>query len=249
MQMTQPLTLAALLGAGAVLGVMGPFDTSDHLGLFPRLAYWIFLTGAGYGIGSLVGHVLSLRTQALHFLLRTSIMAPITGGLITLVVMSVNYLVFGLTPGRAAVASLAGTTIAIAWIVTAVLIYSETARPDTVKGAAMAPGPTPPLPPILERLPLELRGPLVALSVEDHYVWVQTTKGSEMVLLRLSDAMRETGGVRGAQVHRSHWVALDQVAQARREKDRAILTLTTGAEIPVSRANLPKIKDAGLLPK
>jgi len=70
-----------------------------------------------------------------------------------------------------------------------------------------------------------------------------------MVLMRLSDAMKETGDLPGAQVHRSHWVAFSAVRAARRDGDRAILTLTSGVEIPVSRANLPKVKEAGLLPR
>lgn len=107
----------------------------------------------------------------------------------------------------------------------------------------------PPVVPLLERLPLDKRGDLVALSVEDHYVRIKTTIGTEMILMRLSDAIRETGDTRGDQVHRSHWVSYDQVASARREGDRAILTLKDGGEIPVSRANLPKIREAGLLPR
>jgi len=74
-------------------------------------------------------------------------------------------------------------------------------------------------------------------------------QGESLVLLRLSDAIREVGDTAGAQVHRSHWVAWDAITAARREGDRAILTLKTGTEIPVSRANLGKIKDAGFLPK
>lgn len=104
-------------------------------------------------------------------------------------------------------------------------------------------------PPILQRLPLEKRGTLLALSVEDHYVRVHTSQGTEMVLMRLSDAMKETGNIPGAQVHRSHWVAFKAVTAARREGDRAILTLSSGVDIPVSRANLSKVKEAGLLPR
>ena len=67
--------------------------------------------------------------------------------------------------------------------------------------------------------------------------------------MRLSDAVKEVGPNPGAQVHRSHWVSFDQVENVRRTSDRAILTMRSGAEIPVSRANLPKIKEAGLLPE
>ena len=87
----------------------------------------------------------------------------------------------------------------------------------------------------------------MALSVEDHYVRIMTSKGADVVLLRLSDAMRETGDELGLQVHRSHWVALSAVKSTRRDGDRAILTLTTGEDIPVSRRYMPDIKEAGLL--
>nr|WP_301270752.1 MULTISPECIES: LytTR family DNA-binding domain-containing protein [unclassified Roseobacter] len=103
--------------------------------------------------------------------------------------------------------------------------------------------------PLLDRLPLEKRGPLVALSVEDHYVRVRTTKGEEMVLMRLTDAIREVGATAGLQVHRSHWVALDAVRSARREGDRAILTMSHGGDIPVSRSRLADAKSARLLPR
>ena len=103
--------------------------------------------------------------------------------------------------------------------------------------------------PLLDRIPFEKRAALVALSVEDHYVRIRTLKGEELVLMRLSDAMKEVGTTHGAQVHRSHWAAFDQVASVRREGDRAVLTMKTGIEIPVSRANISHIKEAGLLPR
>ena len=118
------------------------------------------------------------------------------------------------------------------------------------QSAQSAPAPMQAVQPtILDRIPLDKRGPLVALSVEDHYVRVQTVKGEELILMRLSDAIKEVGMILGAKVHRSHWVAFEHVTAARREADRAILTLTTGRDIPVSRANLAKIKEAGLLPE
>nr|WP_255552328.1 LytTR family DNA-binding domain-containing protein [Maritimibacter dapengensis] len=102
---------------------------------------------------------------------------------------------------------------------------------------------------ILDRLPIEKRGPLISLSVQDHYVEVATTKGTELVLLRLSDAMAEVGDTPGLQVHRSHWIATGAVKSARRDGARAILTMADGRDIPVSRTYLPAIKEAGLLPR
>jgi DNA-binding LytR/AlgR family response regulator len=42
-------------------------------------------------------------------------------------------------------------------------------------------------------------------------------------------------------------VALKAVTAARREGDRAILTIVDGTEIPVSRSNVPGLREEGLL--
>lgn len=104
-------------------------------------------------------------------------------------------------------------------------------------------------PTVLARLPLEKRGALIALSAEDHYVRVTTTAGTELVLMRLSDAMAEVGQTQGLQVHRSHWVAQDQVIKVTRIGDRGELTLSDGSTCPISRGFMPAVRAAGLLPK
>ena len=87
------------------------------------------------------------------------------------------------------------------------------------------------------------------MSVQDHYVEVTTTAGSSLLLMRLSDAMRETGDVEGLQVHRSHWVARAHVTAAKREGDKAILTLSDGRNLPASRSHIKALKEIGILPR
>lgn len=97
-----------------------------------------------------------------------------------------------------------------------------------------APSPAPPK--FLDRLPLKLRGAEVwAVEAEDHYLRLHTSKGQDLILMRLSDAVAELEGIEGVQVHRSWWVARDAIADARRGDGRATLTLKDGAEVPVSR--------------
>ncbi|MFT7592871.1 MAG: hypothetical protein ACI8R4_000181 [Paracoccaceae bacterium] len=115
-------------------------------------------------------------------------------------------------------------------------------EPATVSADSIAP-------PLLTRLALDKRGALVSLSVSDHYVDVVTSKGREMILIRLGDAMRETAPVRGMNVHRSHWVAMDQVVEVRRTGETAILRTSSGGDIPVSRTYMKPLRDSGLLPK
>ncbi|WGW03327.1 LytTR family DNA-binding domain-containing protein [Tropicibacter oceani] len=244
-QIGQPVALVALIAIAAVLGLAGPFGTEARLTLLPRLAYWLVTVFATYGWGLMAGLLLDRPTAALPFWQRVLVVGSATGAGVCVAVLAINLVTFGWWPGRAEWLPLLGTIFVIAVIITAALGLISRQAP-----AAHAPSPAPPaLPPILDRLPLDKRGPLVALSVEDHYVRVRTTKGEELVLMRLSDAIREVGATPGDQVHRSHWAAFGQVTSVRREGDRAILTMRVGDDLPVSRANLPKIKEAGLLPR
>ena len=105
----------------------------------------------------------------------------------------------------------------------------------------------PPAPPkFLERLPLKLRGAEIwAIEAEDHYLRLHTSKGQDLILLRLADAVAELDGIEGAQVHRSWWVARDAIVDAKRGDGRATLTLKDGAEVPVSRTYAGELRDKG----
>ena len=105
-----------------------------------------------------------------------------------------------------------------------------------------------PPPRLLNRLPKALRGPLIALTATDHYTEVTTTLGSTRLLMRLSDAMAEAAPTPGLRIHRSHWVALDHIRDARRDGPRASITLTNGTELPVSRSHVAALEETGLLP-
>jgi hypothetical protein len=102
------------------------------------------------------------------------------------------------------------------------------------RASSLAAAPQPPK--FLDRLPLKLRGGEVwAVEAEDHYLRLHTSKGQDLILLRLADAIAELDGIEGAQVHRSWWVARDAIVDAQRGDGRATLTLKDGAEVPVSR--------------
>jgi hypothetical protein len=106
-------------------------------------------------------------------------------------------------------------------------------RAPVVTHAAPA-GAAPPR--FLARLPARLQGAEVwALEAEDHYLRLHTSKGQELILMRLGDAVAELQGVEGAQTHRSWWVARAAVREGRRGDGRATLILPDGREAPVSR--------------
>jgi hypothetical protein len=114
------------------------------------------------------------------------------------------------------------------------------------EGEATAQAAPPAPPKFLERLPLKLRGGEVwAVEAEDHYLRLHTSKGQDLILLRLADAVAELDGIEGAQVHRSWWVARDAIVDAKRGDGRAVLTLKDGAEVPVSRTYAGLLRERG----
>ncbi len=97
----------------------------------------------------------------------------------------------------------------------------------------------------LDRIPGKLRGAdIYAVQSEDHYLRVRTSKGSDLILMRLSDAIAELEGIEGAQTHRSWWVAKDGIAAVSRAGGRVTLQLKDGAEAPVSRPNVRALRES-----
>ena len=98
---------------------------------------------------------------------------------------------------------------------------------------------------LFARMSPRLGREVLALQGEDHYVRVHTPLGSELLLMRLGDAIHELGGLAGERVHRSWWVAREAVASARANGRRLSLTLTNGLEVPVSREASARLRRSG----
>ena len=234
-EVQQPQTLAAFAGIGVILAILAPFGTDDALRAVPRALYWTANVAVTYAVGSLVntGALTALNGRLIRPF-QVAAAAFANALVVAPVVWAINAALFGQMPAALGFFLTAGALAALITVLMNIMDPPKTAQTQA--------------PTILDRLPLEKRGTLVAISVEDHYVRVRTAAGEAMVLMRLSDAIRETSPVPGLQVHRSHWVALDAVKGAARQGDRAILTMAVGDPFPASRSNLPALRQAGLLP-
>ncbi len=121
-------------------------------------------------------------------------------------------------------------------------------RPDPEEVAdAPAPEPEPVTDRLLHRIEPEQRGPILSMSVRDHYVDVQTGKGQVSLLLRFSDAMTEVDPQAGVQVHRSHWVAWQAIEAVERDGTKLHLRLKSGTRVPVSKNHREKLQARGLI--
>jgi len=227
--------------AGAFLALTGAFGM-DAAPLAVRLAYWIGLCLTGALVGSAIAWLLDRdgRIDAHPWryaaLLALAITLPFT-----IVVWLVTSLVFFDTVSLAALPGFLPPVLLVTSAMTGLNLLVQ--RQPAQTHAAPA-GAAPPR--FLERLPPKLRGgELYAVESQDHYLRLHTSKGQDLILLRLSDAVAELEGIEGAQTHRSWWVARDAVEHTRRGDGRATLTLKGGVEAPVSRAYARALREAG----
>ncbi|MEM0900717.1 MAG: LytTR family DNA-binding domain-containing protein [Pseudomonadota bacterium] len=239
--MANPVRMVALIGTGVIAAIAAPFGSGDVMVLVPRLAYWVVLVVVTYILGY-VAYRMAVKAKPQSLALRILIAGALTAFSAYAVILLMNGLALQNWPSVDAALLLFANTAVISFVVAAIF---QIAYPPNID----APDQTVARPRILDRLPIEKRGQLVSMSVEDHYVRIRTLSGEELVLMRMSDAMREVPQALGLQVHRSHWIAENQIKSAARKGDGAVLSMTAGPDIPVSRTNVAKLYAAGILQK
>jgi hypothetical protein len=234
--------------AGLFLAYAGAFGTAPAP-LPQRLGYWI----TTMVLASLIGAAVFLPPYLAGWL-KTR---PLVGSVIVALVMSapLTVLVWFLGPqffpdylatDPKALPGYFPPVFLVSVIMTAInhLAADHAERRKAQVTHAAPAGAAPPK--FLQRLPPKLRGgELYAVEAEDHYLRLHTSKGADLILMRLADAIAELDGLEGAQTHRSWWVAKAAVADARRADGRGVLTLKNGVEAPVSRSYAGSLRDAG----
>ena len=223
----------------------------DPIPLWKRLAYWLGLL--------LLGSALSLGWQvwmawrgARPTPLRAAGLAAGLTVVMTPVVFAATRVMFGGGWRWEVLASFVGPVFLVCAAMTVLNVLTVRARAARdAEAPSSAAGPAAPPPTVLAerfraRLPHRLRtADIHAVEAEDHYLRVHTDRGSDLLLMRLADALEELAAIEGARTHRSWWVARGAVAEARRGDGRATLVLASGVEVPVSRSYAPALRGAG----
>ena len=96
-------------------------------------------------------------------------------------------------------------------------------------------------PEFMRRLSPEHAGTLWALSSERHYVRVRTDAGSELLLMRLGDAMDQCRHLDGVQLHRSHWINRSGLDRVVRRSGKLEAVLVDGESLPISRRHQAEV--------
>lgn len=225
-----PLLIWLVLSVLATLA--GPFGTLEVMRPVPRAVYWTGTIGVSILLSLIAGRFAQRSGRLRGFAIwALFVLAVGTGSHLA------NMAIFSEWGGLHDWLYLTGIT-GVTTAAVHLLIWGATSRKDETAPQAKVDR-------FQRRLTLEARGPLVRIEAQDHYLNVVTQKGSDLILMRLGDAMSELEG-RGLQVHRSHWIAVDAVTAHRREKGRNILVMADGAEVPVSRSFRAQAQSAGL---
>ncbi len=231
---------------GVLCAFLGPFGTFADMSPAARVAYWVTI----------------FVVECMQVLAALVLLAWLGDGRWPMVVLGVGASVLTSVPATAEVALLeyllrnANPFDSIGSIFTKVLLLTlaVTIPFVLIRERLRTPAPPPAAVPVaaggdgeslLKRVKPGVRGELWALQMEDHYLRVHTSSGNDLILHRMSDAVAEVAGVEGRQVHRSWWVARAAIAAAERDGRRLVLVLKSGLKVPVSRANVAAIKDAG----
>jgi DNA-binding LytR/AlgR family response regulator len=233
--------VVASMGAGVFLALAGAFE-SGTIPLIARIGYWAFLMGLGAVVGTVIGHFLAPRRWLAERPIAAGAVIGVSLSLpMSLVVAGANALL-NHKPFDLRVAAIVFPSVLIVSLAMTAISYLLHRRPIETHAA---PAGAPPAK-FLERLPGKLKGADVwAVEAEDHYLRLHTSRGQDLILMRLSDALRELQGIEGAQTHRSWWVAKDAVTDVERGEGRAVLTLKDGTIAPVSRGFAKTLRGAG----
>lgn len=258
------LEVWAMAVASLVVGFMGPFGTYDGNELAGRVSLWWML---------LIGAYMLTRPAILilQWLARKAELPEMAVAFWGVLALSGPMALYwrirgGVSTGELdSYATLIPFSLLCALGVLGVVQWAEnadrrlTARAATpLQHAAIAPAeappeadpaaPSPPSPPLMARLSPRFRGPILALQSEDHYVRVHGQGESELLLMRLRDAIAEMEGMAGQQVHRSWWVASAAVERAEPAGRSWHLMLSNGIVAPVARDTVSRLRGEGLLP-
>ena len=258
---------------GFLMAVLAPLQT-HFISFWPRLAFWeiLMLSGATIGIGVTEAIEAWGRLRAKPYL-EAPVIGVLIALPLNMIVVGAGQIFFGATNiGLLQFLTYFAFTALISIAVTAlnlVVTRRSDVAPEVPPIFAPIDGTDGKHPGMADETPklvqnqastLPVAGPLlaerlapaareigiIALQAEDHYLRVHFMGGqSELVLMRLSDAMAELPPDKGSQTHRSWWVARHADRCVTRSDGRATLSVGDDLTVPVSRSFYKKLQQEG----
>lgn len=241
--------VAVLLGV--VLGVLGPFGSFEHVPAHVRVPLWTVLVAGNWLLVVLIGEALcripaTSGWPAPVLAALAGLAGAVPGSLIDYRIaqalgpferiMPSPFVFFGYV-----------ALLSVAISVPAALVFGRgrgEPAPEPLPASEPPEGAAPPgESPFLARIPPHLGRELLAVETEDHYLRVHTPAGSDLLLMRMRDAVAELAPLDGLRVHRSWWVARAAVERTGRNGTGLTLTLRGGLTVPVARTQRRAVRE------
>lgn len=235
-----PIAWVCMIATGIVMAFLGPFGTFESLSLPLRSIFWqLICLGNALTSSLCLLWAVNLRSNypslgSVMLLVGIVSLANMLPG--SIIVLLSRWVFLGLPMG------LEGYVVIVIQVVLMTFLITSTFV--TIRFLILS-TPTPLGDPFDQRIPDTIKGELLAISAEDHYLHVYTAMGSALIKCSMKEALNELSAERGRQVHRSHWVAAHAVIDANRVDNQWQLTLSNGITIPVSRQHAQALKAAG----
>jgi hypothetical protein len=255
------LELTTTLVVGILLAAVGPYGTFEQGSVTERLVYWVGVVFIAFAVYRPSCLLFEKAARKIGFSARAAwIAAVVTMSFpLTLLVWLASYRhTPSLWPGLTEYVGFYGSVVLIgAGLMLVVWLVRQASALPQVAPVTAGIGPADEnaarnvgfvaaarQPPRMEsRLARNMRGEVLALQMEDHYVRVHTDTGNTLLLMRMRDAVSEMDATEGVQVHRSWWVARAAVEKADRDGRRITLGLRNGLQVPVSRERMQSLPE------
>ena len=235
------LDLLLLVGVGLIMAELGPYRTVEVPHLL-RITYWLIALLA-CGLAAIAADRF-LESRMRGFWARILVVSLVTTPPVTLFIYALNAVMLDLPRRWWLMHQLAWQVLVVLLLLTALRAFAWRRVVETRTIIE------PPLPEAERAFRLRLSARrrtarLIALEAEDHYVRVHTDSGSELLSLRLADAVAELRHAHGYRLHRSWWAAADAIEAVRWKRGGGEARLAGGLVAPVSRGCAAELKRAG----
>lgn len=239
-----PTPIAIWVICSLAVSLAGPFGTFDDLNYVQRLEFWSAIIGVSIVLGG-VARILSrsvfrddqpVKQDVAAILAMTAMFSPV------LLVLAVTFV-----PRYQSVWPDIGRMVVYVFLISTAVFVVRRLLPG-IEPVSYRKENTPGEPPrLLRRLPPDFVGPILRMSVRDHYVDVVTPIKTHTIRMRFVDAIDEMAGVVGYCTHRSHWVVASAVQSVEHNGGKLALKLINGDIVPVSRKYRGELEKAGLI--
>jgi len=232
-----------------VLTLTGPFGTYQEFALLKRFEFWsLSILGGSFFIHLIVFYLVQRTDGGYKQKLIASISGSILGSIpATLLVVLVYVSMTGVVVPTKLYLSIWGNVVVVAVLI-AILhvlpgIFLRPKLPNDEEPVAsedqVITSDAIEHVPLLELLPDGTRPcQIMSFSMQDHYVEIRTVDGVSLHLMTLREAIEQLGDLKGARVHRSHWVSYRHITDVQKDGRRHAAILTDERKIPVSGSYL-----------